>query len=124
MLIKREIEVRLCFMLDNIDLVVLKITNRCNLNCQYCYEYEGKRPLGQDMSQKLFRKTVDLILITTKKHSVNLLFHGGEPTLLSLDWFRDSVNYVHKKAEVIGKKTSFSIQTNLIDISDDKLDFF
>lgn len=44
----------------------------------------------------------------------HFIFHGGEPTVVPLDWFYKAVNIL---------KGSFSIQSNLVDIEDSFLDF-
>ena len=68
---------------------ILKIASRCNLNCDYCYEYN----LGDDswrrkpafMSLDTAAKAVDRILDHRRAHgltdTVTVSLHGGEPML-------------------------------------------
>ena len=55
------------------------VTEKCNLNCSYCYEGE-KRCI--DMSDEVIEKTVSFIHDNMAKNEANNInFHGGEPLL-------------------------------------------
>lgn len=75
--------------------VVLKFTERCNLNCSYCYYFNGmdqsfkERPalLSIDTAIKVvnFLKT-GIIEMNIKYLSISI--HGGEPLLMPKNQFR------------------------------------
>lgn len=78
-----------------INTLVVKIASRCNINCTYCYMYNH-----EDQSYKLQPKFISkkTIFDLTKrienhciKHAIthfNIIFHGGEPLLTDLSYFR------------------------------------
>ncbi len=68
---------------------VVKIASRCNLNCSYCYVYNqadtGWRSRPAMMSPETFAATVERIgrhCEASGQERVELVFHGGEPTLV------------------------------------------
>ncbi len=96
--------------------LVVKIAQRCNLNCSYCYVYNHedksyrRRPVF--MSRQIFGALVDRIqayLETQPDHELDLIFHGGEPMLLPPDeldaWLSDA-------ARQLGTKVRYGLQTN------------
>jgi uncharacterized protein len=52
------------------------------------------------------------------------IFHGGEPTLLPDSWYVEAFEICRTLAELTGKEASFSIQTNLTHLTDEKLRLF
>lgn len=105
----------------NASTIIIKITHRCNLDCAYCYEYITK---GSDMSLDTFRNLTDKVLTSSKHQKIRFIFHGGEPTLLSNDWFYSSVKYANYIARKNNKEVIFSVQTNLIALSKEKIKVF
>lgn len=72
--------------------VVLKVYQRCNLACDYCYVYEHPdqswrgRPLS--MSDQVWGAAVDRIADHVRRHdldSMRVVLHGGEPLLFGAD---------------------------------------
>jgi uncharacterized protein len=101
---------------------VVKLTNRCNLRCTYCYEDIVVR--GQDMTPAVFQRMAHAILSSTSEPRVLFILHGGEPTILPEDWFEENLDAARTLAQLYGKQVEFSIQSNLISISDQKLRIF
>lgn len=108
--------------LARLRVAVVKLTNRCNIRCKYCYESIVNR--GTDMSSETFLDLSERIFASTSESGVLIVFHGGEPTLLDADWFETNLARVHELATKHQKRVRVSIQSNLIDISDDKLQVF
>lgn len=99
----------------------------CNLDCQYCY-YLPKEQLYPE--SRTFRMAEDLLeeyivqqIAATPGDEVLFSWHGGEPTILGLDYFRQIVEFqrAHRPA---GKRISNSIQTNGVLVTDDWCRFF
>ena len=87
----------------------------CNLDCRYCY-YLEKKELYPDA--RLFRMADDLLERYIVEHigaspmeSILFAWHGGEPTLLGLDYFRRIVE-LQRKHRPPGREILNNIQTN------------
>jgi uncharacterized protein len=106
----------------NISTLIVKVTHRCNLDCLYCYEHITKT--GEDMSIETFKSLADKVLENSRQPEITFLFHGGEPTILKNEWYEEAIKYVLQKAEGLHKKVNFSMQSNLLHISDSKIDLF
>lgn len=102
----------------NVSAVIVKVTHRCNLDCSYCYEHITK---SGDMPLDTFRSLVDRITANSNSGKITFIFHGGEPTLLDNDWFREAINYCRRSAESNSKQIFFSIQSNALGLNDSKI---
>ena len=76
--------------------VVLKVHQRCNLACDYCYVYEHADQSWRDrpvaMSPEVWRAAVSALGRHARRHSlkdVRVVLHGGEPLLLGVDRLGD-----------------------------------
>ena len=110
------------FRFSRINSLIVKVTNRCNLNCAYCYENVSRK--GTDMTFGVFKTIIDKTLNSTNDRKINIIFHGGEPTLLKNEWYVDAVSYAVTKAVELGKEMKFGIQTNLTTLNQNKIDLF
>ncbi len=91
--------------------VYFNITERCNLNCRYCYIPENMRRKGKHMPEDRVIKALQLLKAYFKTNTGNkllpkVIFHGAEPLL-------------NKKAlfsgiEKFSKEFTFGIQTNTV----------
>ncbi|HBD95022.1 MAG TPA: hypothetical protein DC057_12720 [Spirochaetia bacterium] len=108
-------------MLQNVSTVCLRVTNDCNIKCKYCFVTDKERFVGQRMSFETFKSLIDRLCADREKSTikskghVNILFHGGEPTLLGLKEVERFIRYTKSKF----KDACFSMQTNLTNIDDD-----
>ena len=87
---------------------VIHLTEKCNLNCKYCYEKNNKNSKIQDISFDNIKALIDYV--TNQKEKYNIIyFYGGEP-LLRKDIIKETINYINSKKS----KTKFyySITTN------------
>ena len=87
----------------------------CNLDCQYCY-YLGKDRLYPEGES--FRMPDDLLEEYIVQHisacgepAIHFSWHGGEPTLLGLDYFRQIVT-LQRKHQPADRRILNGIQTN------------
>jgi uncharacterized protein len=87
----------------------------CNMECRYCY-YVGKQPSNAEIA--LFRMPEKLLELYIAQHIaasidpvVTFSWHGGEPTLLGLSYFRMIVA-LQEKYRPRDKRISNGIQTN------------
>jgi uncharacterized protein len=99
--------------------LILKLTERCNLNCSYCYYFNG---LDQSYKEKpaLLQSHILVQIIDFLKNGINELkishlsisFHGGEPMLMKKDKFILICQTLQDELSPLLEKLSFSIQTN------------
>lgn len=99
----------------------------CNLDCHYCY-YLQKEDLYPETTS--FRMADDLLedyivqqIAIAPTPDINFFWHGGEPTLLGLDYYRHIVA-LQRKHQPEGRRITNSIQTNGTLLSDDWCQFF
>jgi len=98
----------------------------CNLDCHYCYylKKESLYPKGSvfRMNDELLEKYISQHIEATPKEIVSFSWHGGEPTLIGLDFFRKAVA-LQKKHLPSDKKLINGIQTNGLLIDDSWCEF-
>ena len=87
----------------------------CNLRCRYCY-YLGTRQVFSAaqppaMSDALLRRYIEHHLLAHPGEVVRFSWHGGEPTLLGLDFF-ERVVQLQGRLCPRGKTVANGIQTN------------
>lgn len=88
--------------------LLVKPTHSCNLNCQYCYDkpmrdkYKGK---------KMDFALVDKILKLCSEHAkrIQWIWHGGEPTLMGIEWYERVQELFYK---YYGTEFKQSMQSN------------
>ncbi len=95
--------------------VLLKLTGTCNIECEYCYDYDSKRFKAQQTFE-VIQKTLRNILNNQEQFS--LAFHGGEP-LLRFSLMKEIVEWLKPYHTRIG----FSVQTNGTRFTPEILDF-
>lgn len=90
--------------------VICKITNLCNLDCQYCYDRPFRDKIGHN--KKLTLEEIDKVLDMTTRHAraVDWIFHGGEPSLVGLDYYRKIFSDIIPKYPYA--EFDFAMQTN------------
>ena len=103
--------------------LVVKIAERCNLNCSYCYMYNHadqqylSRPAF--MSDEIFRSLIDRVTgycSARPDHKMGLVFHGGEPMLFDpqrLD------SWLTEAKPLAGQQVSYVLQTNATLVTDE-----
>lgn len=98
--------------------LVVKIASRCNLNCTYCYMYNGGDDTYKLQPKFMSRQTIHTLMDRVREHclahtldSFTFVFHGGEPLLASkvlITEFVECANMVLSELVTV----SFSVQTN------------
>jgi uncharacterized protein len=99
----------------------------CNLNCSYCY-YLGKKnlyPKGEiyRMPDELLEKYVVQHIIATTDSTISFSWHGGEPLLAGIEFYKRAVTY-QKKHKPAGSIIINGIQTNGTLLNDEWCRFF
>lgn len=101
-------------MTDRLFSVMIKPAgSACSMACRYCYYLGKDKLLGtQDltvMKPSVLERTIRTALEASD--SVSFTWHGGEPTLAGLDFFRSAVK-LQKKYRREGQSVWNSLQTN------------
>lgn len=105
-----------------LDILLLNISNNCNLNCTYCYNQGGTyqdRP--SLMTEEVALQAVDLIFQHYEKVE-SVQFFGGEP-LLNYSLIEVVCKYIEEKIEAGSEMLpSFGLNTNGTILNDEILD--
>lgn len=97
----------------------------CNLDCHYCYYldkseiYGGKEPR---MSYEILETTIREYIKANEVNEVTFNWHGGEPLVLGLDFYKKAIELERKYAG--GKVIHNTIQTNGTLVTREWADFF
>lgn len=102
----------------------LLISQDCNLRCEYCFAETGDFGMGRSlMSFETGKKAIDFLLENSAdRKNLELDFFGGEP-LMNFDVVKQVVEYARKREKEYGKVFRFTITTNGMLLTDDKIDF-
>jgi len=109
--------------------IVLKVAERCNLACSYCYYFYQE--FDNAKSPPIIRPNVVKQLATflqeaardTSINHFNIVLHGGEPLLVKKPYF-DEICTTLRSALEGHADVSFAIQTNGVLIDDEWIEIF
>jgi uncharacterized protein len=110
--------------------IVFKITERCNLDCDYCYFFHaGDTSWKQHpptASLDVFRDVVRFAIDASRRYRIRhigIIFHGGEPLLIKKAVFAQmcSVLRTHEHADL---RFDIRLQTNATLIDDEWIALF
>lgn len=82
----------------------------CNLDCHYCYyldkavQYGGRQAV---MSDELLELYVKQYICANEVDTVQFCWHGGEPLLLGVDFYRRAMEFQRKYADGNALRTPF-----------------
>ena len=97
----------------------------CNLKCHYCYYldkaeiYGGKEPR---MTLEMLETFVREYIAANDVQDVHFNWHGGEPLLMGMDFYRQAIAFQKKYAD--GKRIFNTIQTNATLVTREWAQFF
>jgi uncharacterized protein len=102
---------------ENLRKILLYVTERCNLNCKYCFVNKGER----DLDFEIGKKAIDFLLRagSAGKEPFYISFFGGEP-LLNFSVIEKLVRYCSRKR----RRFEYAVVTNGILLNDKILGFF
>jgi uncharacterized protein len=87
---------------------------RCNLACSYCY-YLGKEAVlpraDGRLSLDLLERYIEQRIEASGERVAHFEWHGGEPTLVGLEYFRE-IRRIQRKKLPEGREVSNGLQTN------------
>lgn len=107
------------------NIMIKPVGSLCNLKCHYCYYldkaeiYGGREPR---MSEQMLEHFVKEYIAANDVNEVFFNWHGGEPLLAGLDFYRKAVGFQRKYSD--GKKIHNTLQTNGTLITSEWAQFF
>lgn len=93
--------------------LILLSTNRCNADCDYCFENKTRDRLTLEQLDVI----VDKVLTYMEEQgiaSLTLHWQGGEAMLLSPDWYAQAHERIGTAAAARGKTVSHGLQSNML----------
>lgn len=114
-------------MQKGISVLILQVTQMCNLKCEYCPHAQDGNPYmrthrNEHMSKELAFRAIDYLADHSKERkSIDISFFGGEP-LIKFDLIKETVFYAEEKLR--DKTITFNISTNAVLLTDEIIDFF
>ncbi len=106
--------------------MVKPVGSACNLDCSYCYYldkassiYEDRQPV---MNPALLENYTRQYIEANEVPEVTFIWHGGEPLVAGLDYYRKAMEFQRKYAG--GKRIINSLQTNGTLLNADWCKFF
>lgn len=100
--------------------ILVKPTVQCNLDCQYCYD----KPFRESIKTSMSIETVEDLVRKVAEYAEECvwIWHGGEPTLMGVEWFNEVYEKVFSKYPMVD--FDFSIMSNGINFNDAFLELF
>lgn len=98
--------------MTGIHTTVKVVGSKCNYDCQYCFYLEKDLVLNSKkvMSLDVLERYIQNYIANQDSQIVEFAWHGGEPTLAGLDFFRHAVALQRKYAQ--DKIIKNTLQTN------------
>ncbi len=102
----------------NFHMTIKPIGAACNMNCKYCYFLSKINLLNSfsRMSDETLENFIKSYIQAQDSDVVFFTWHGGEPTLLEIDFFRKVIEFQKKYSN--GKYIENDLQTNGLLIDD------
>ncbi len=87
----------------------------CNLRCRYCYYLKKEELYGKSKALRMPDDILERYIVQHIDASpgpiIRFSWHGGEPTLLGIDYFRKIVE-LQRRHRAAGRRIINGIQTN------------
>ena len=107
---------------------IINVTNDCNLGCKYCYTGSAFYDLSKrdSINEKftnyfpLLCNLLDQLMVYNNFDKTMLIFHGGEPLLITIENWEKTISYIKEK----NYPFIFSVQTNGTMINEEYLNLF
>ena len=102
--------------------MVKPVGSVCNMRCRYCYYIGNNMSHHQRMDEQTLYETIKNTITSNPGPVVSFVWHGGEPTLAGLDFYRKAVS-IQKQLLPKGWQCWNNLQTNGL-LLDDEWDRF
>ena len=111
--------------MKDVKLLMLKAVSVCNLQCSYCSAHcASKQPaiLDKDLTCQVLKELLDVL--HPQPRELDILWHGGEPTLFPADKAKNLMQKMRNIANDYNTTLVFKMQTNGYSISEEWIQLF
>lgn len=92
-------------------ILLVKPTHECNMYCEYCYDsIEKKQIKNKIITNDLIKEIA--IKACRAFETINWIWHGGEPTLAGIEFYKRNMEIIRYIASKYNTKINFSMQSN------------
>src|SRR5258706_1138924 len=109
--------------------VILKLSERCNIACKYCYYFEDEERSALQRPSRLTPAAADQFVVRVDEaigsqlcEELRIVFHGGEPLMYGKERFRVLCSALRAIREP--ERVALCMQTNAMLIDDEWIDIF
>jgi uncharacterized protein len=100
--------------------MIMKATRLCNMRCAYCNQWRDGP--NQNMRFEVLARAIHGALQLPDIRRVEFVWHGGEPTLLPMSFFRKAL-WLQQRFRRPGQVVHNAIQTNALRLPDEWIAF-
>ena len=96
------------------SILIKPASGSCNMRCTYCFYADEMANREIPCYNMMTEETIEIVLkkvLANSQHLCNIMFQGGEPTLVGISFYEKVIKYV-KKYNVNKCKISYGLQTN------------
>jgi uncharacterized protein len=97
---------------DHLSVIFLP-TNKCNVDCEYCFEDKTDDRMTHEQLSAVITKLLDFM----EEGDIRFLtmhWQGGEIMTMPVDWFETAYELIDKLAAARGRHINHGLQTNMI----------
>src|SRR5215204_250065 len=99
-------------MRDHLQVIFLP-TNKCNVNCEYCFEDKTDDRMTHEQLAAVITRLLDF-MVNGNIDSLMLHWQGGEIMTMPVEWFETAYEVISDLAAARGKRIEHGLQTNMI----------
>ena len=93
--------------------VIFLPTNKCNVNCEYCFENKTADRMSLEQLSTVIVKLLDF-MDDSSISSLTLHWQGGEIMTMPVEWFEQAHERIGALAQARNKRVDHGLQTNMI----------
>ena len=100
-------------MMGNHFSIILLPTNKCNVNCEYCFEDKTDDRMSLDQLSDVINKALDH-MERANIAALTIHWQGGEIMTMPVEWFERAYDLIQNAAARRGKLIDHGLQSNMI----------
>ena len=93
--------------------IILLPTNKCNVNCEYCFEDKTDDRMTLDQLATVMCKVFDY-MDEASIQGLTIHWQGGEAMMMPVEWFERAFDLIQSGAARRGKFVEHGLQSNMI----------